>query len=124
MVKPKKTTSRDSEAQTNRIPDSNQKGRVFPGEKWLIQKIKQEFHVMAKQLEVDLQMKFEERIQIMNEEIEKLQANKLVLVQSLQIAQQEIKQLKSQSYVTTNLGAKQSVISQMTSTIRLNKTRN
>ncbi len=122
MVKPKKTASRDSEAQTNGIPDSNQKGGVFPGEKWLVKKIKQEFDVMVKQLEEDLQKKFEERIQSMKEEIEKLQANELVLLQSLQIAQQELRQVKSQSerevaYLTKTLGAKQSVISQMTSTI-------
>ncbi len=122
MVKPKKTTSRDSEAQTNGIPDSNQKGGVFPGEKWLTQKIKKEFEVMAKQLGDELEKKFEERIQHMEGEIEQLKANELTLVQSVENLQQELSLLKIQSerevtYLTKSLGEKNSVINQLTSTI-------
>ncbi len=122
MVKPKKTTSRDSEAQTNGIPDSNQTGGVFPGEKWLMQKIKQELEVMAKQLEHEVQQKLESKIQSMRDEVEKLKANELVLVQSIESTQQELNHLKSQSerevaYLTKTLSEKDSVISQLKSTI-------
>ena len=46
MGRPKKTITRDSECQTNAVPNTTECGGIFPGEKWVVKKIKEVFTTM------------------------------------------------------------------------------
>ena len=98
MGRPKTKKTRESEAQTNGIPSTIEQGGIFPGETWLLNKIKEEAIKIFEEQMKNYKEQIEKTIQDLREEVSAARKRETDMIQQTNNLKENIELLKSKLY--------------------------
>ena len=98
MGRPKTKKTRESEAQTNGIASTVEQGGIFPGETWLMNKIKEEAIKVFEEQMKNYKEQTEKTIQDLREEVSAARKRETDMIQQTNNLKENIELLKSKLY--------------------------
>ncbi len=98
MVRQKAKKTRESEAQTNGVPCTTEQGGIFPGEAWLMKKIKEEALQIFSEEIIKYKQEADKTIQDLKEKVSVAGKRETELIEQTNHLKEEIETLKSKLY--------------------------